>query len=153
MLGRVLLPLLLMWVTNKVDWTTPFAKAVLPIATFSILVNCVLLTTLAISIVEKRDDKTRLQNPGSVPLTILAEDGSVSVAEYDKAMLKQTRKQGAPPQLSKVDSRHTLRTPRCRVRAARSDDEHDLPSHAAVLRRLCITSGACLRDATALRFR
>ena len=93
-MGRQLVMLPVLWASNKIDWEEKDNILYLQIFFAAVLATGSLLLQFTLSKAEAVEDTgARVANPGTSQQFTKAEDGSVSVKEYDVAKLKETRGQ------------------------------------------------------------
>jgi len=93
-LGRQLVLLPAMWASNKVDWTQPEKQGMLLGAFGLVVLTGYLLLQYTLRLIAQKNDQGRVSDPGDGPsMPAKAEDGTISVYEYDTAKLKELKMQ------------------------------------------------------------
>merc|ERR1711908_194451 len=93
--GKQLVMFPALWASHRVDWTQPSAQMYLAIA-FSVVacVGWLLLVRLVGTIARSPDTNERVMEPGeSANFPAKAEDGSISLKEYDLGKVKELKSQ------------------------------------------------------------
>eukprot|EP00966_Prymnesium_polylepis_P221760 5130039-Prymnesium_polylepis.2 len=83
-----------MWASNKVDWTKEGPQTAL-LASFAIVVLAGwTMLQYTLRVIHKKGDTGRVADPGDGPsMPAKAEDGTISVCEYDVAKVKELKMQ------------------------------------------------------------
>lgn len=92
-MGRQMVMLPALWMSNKIDFEDKSNVQILQATFFVVLLVAVGLLQLTLAKIEAAKDGARVQKPGDSQHFTKAEDGSVSVQEYDSAKAKETRSQ------------------------------------------------------------
>jgi len=92
--GRQVMMLPAMWASNKVDWTKEGPQTAL-LASFAIVVLAGwTMLQYTLRVIHKKGDTGRVADPGDGPsMPAKAEDGTISVCEYDVAKVKELKMQ------------------------------------------------------------
>mmetsp|Transcript_18585 Transcript_18585/g.31091 ORF Transcript_18585/g.31091 Transcript_18585/m.31091 type:complete len:228 (-) Transcript_18585:323-1006(-) len=91
--SRQLIMLPVLWASSKVDWTEPTADFALSTTAIVIFVICVMLIQATLRRIENKADPGRVRDPGDSQHYTKRADGTVSIAEYDSAKVKEARTQ------------------------------------------------------------
>lgn len=93
-LGKQFVMLPVLWASNKIDWTQPTAQSCLLCAFGVVVVGLLLLAQTTLKAISRAQDAGRVANPGDGPyMPEKAEDGTVSVQQYDTAKVKELKMQ------------------------------------------------------------
>ena len=92
-MGRQLVMLPALWLSHKIDFEDKTNIQLLQATFFVVLAFSVGALQLTLSKIETAKDTARVKKPSDSSHYTKAEDGSVSVQEYDTAKVKETRQQ------------------------------------------------------------